>query len=118
MAKKFNRKYNAINGNNGKATDNAATFAIPDAGSGKRNDGVEQQRVDVDVEAGFGFNVDVSGSIWGRGQIDATCVSGHPAKGAGSGRGKVNFKLHLDGEAECEGEVKALLARAFLKILS
>lgn len=105
------RKYN-----NDSINNNSRYGYIPTA---KRDDEPRvDQRVDVNADLGFGFDVDINGSVWGRGQIDSKTVSGAPVTGAGSGRGHINFRIHLDGEAESEGEVKGMLARAFLKILS
>ena len=127
MARKYNNRKNNNNSINNSCYSSRYGY-IP---SSKSDEPIEidpkkigkiehkpDQRVDVNADLGFGFDVDIAGSLWGRGQIDSKTVTGAPVTGAGSGRGHINFKLHLDGEAESEGEVKGMLARAFLKILS
>ena len=122
MARKFNRNNNSnVNRNNNiERCVNIDRLQVanggPKASTTKTVDST--QRVDAKVEAGFGFDIDLSGSIWGHGEIDSKTMTGHPVTGAGSGNGRLNFKVHLDGNAEGEAEVKQLLAKAFLKILS
>lgn len=123
MARKFNKFNNKVNNNICKDVtddrDNGKLGRLPRwADKSTTTQETQQQRVDVNADLGFGFDIDLSGSIWGRAELDSKTVTGHPVTGVGSGNGHLNFKIHLDGEAEGEGEVKGMLAKVFLKILS